>query len=292
MTLRLHPLHPLFAAETDDVDIGQVPDAALVGEIAAALDRYAVLVLRGRPVGPEQQLAFTRAFGPLDVGLKKVRRGQPDRLGYEELADISNLDETGNIAARTHRRIVGNIANALWHSDSSFQKPPARYSMLHALVVPPTGGETEYADLRAGYDALPGDIKGEVEGLVGEHSALHSRMMLGETYTDEQKAMIAPAQWPLVRVHPGSRRKALFVGVHITHVLGMTVPESRLLISDLIEHATQREFVYRHEWRVGDLVIWDNRCTIHRGRRHDPAQRRELRRSTTLDVAPALDNVA
>lgn len=292
MTLRLRPLHPLFAAETDDVDIGQVPDAALVGEITAALDRYAVLVLRGRPVGPEQQLAFTRAFGPLDIGLKKVRRGQPDRLGYEELADISNLDETGNIAARTHRRIVGNIANALWHSDSSFQKPAARYSMLHALVIPPTGGETEYADLRAGYDALPGDLKGEVEGLVGEHSALHSRMMLGETYTDEQKAMIAPAQWPLVRVHPGSRRKVLFVGVHITHVLGMTVPESRLLISDLIEHATQREFVYRHEWRVGDLVIWDNRCTIHRGRRHDPAQRRELRRSTTLDVDPALDNVA
>ncbi|HTY67180.1 MAG TPA: TauD/TfdA family dioxygenase [Alphaproteobacteria bacterium] len=292
MALRLHPLHPLFAAETDDVDIGRVPDPDLVQEINAAMDRYAVLVLRGKPVGPEQQLAFTRAFGPLDIGLKKVRRGQPDRLGYEELADISNLDESGRIAARDHRRIVGNIANALWHSDSSFQKPAARYSMLHALVVTPKGGETEYADLRAAYDALPEEAKAEIDGLTAEHSALHSRIMLGETYTDAQKAAIPPAQWPLVRVHPGSGRKVLFVGVHITHVLGMTVPESRLLVSDLIEHATQRQFVYRHQWRPGDLVIWDNRCVIHRGRRHDPTLRRELRRSTTLDVDPPVGRAA
>ncbi|HEX9461163.1 MAG TPA: TauD/TfdA family dioxygenase [Alphaproteobacteria bacterium] len=292
MTLRLRPLHPLFAAETDDVDIGRIPDAALVQEINAAMDRYAVLVLRGKPVSPDQQLAFTRAFGPLDTGLKKVRRGQPDRLGYEELADISNLDEAGRIAARNHRRIVGNIANALWHSDSSFQKPAARYSMLHALVITEKGGETEYADLRAAYDALPEETKQEIDGLVAEHFALHSRMMLGESYTDEQKATIPSAQWPLVRTHQGSKRKALFVGVHITHILGMTVPESRLLVSDLLEHATQRPFVYQHHWRVGDLVIWDNRCIIHRGRRHDPAVRRELRRSTTLDVTPALENVA
>ena len=292
MTLNLRPLHPLFAAETDDVDIGQVPGPGLVREIVAAMDRYAVLVLRGKPVGPEQQLAFTRAFGPLDIGLKKVRKGQPDRLGYDELADISNLDETGNIAARDHRRIVGNIANALWHSDSSFQKPAARYSMLHALVVTPTGGETEYADLRAAYDALPEDTKREIDGLVGEHHALHSRMMLGESYTEEQQKIIPPAEWPLVHVHPGSQRKVLFVGVHIARILGMTVPEARLLVSDLIEHATQRQFVYQHRWRVGDLVIWDNRCIIHRGRRHDPKLRRELRRSTTLDAGSALENVA
>lgn len=290
--LQIRPLHPLFAAETSDVDIGQVPGPALVQEMVAALDRYAILVLRGKPVSPEQQLAFTRAFGPFDIGLKKVRRGQPDRLGYAELADISNLDEAGNIAARNHRRIVGNIANALWHSDSSFQNPAARYSMLHALVVTPKGGETEYADLRAAYDALSDEMKQEIDGLVAEHSALHSRMMLGETYTEEQIAAIAPAQWPLVRTHPGSNRKLLFVGVHITHLLGMTVPESRLLVSDLLEHATQRQFVYSHDWRVGDLLIWDNRAVIHRGRRHDPAQRRELRRSTTLDVDPALGDVA
>ena len=292
MTLNLRPLHPLFAAETDDVDISRVPDPALVDEINAAMNRYAVLVLRGKPAGPEQQLAFTRAFGPLDTGLKKVRKGQPDRLGYEELADISNLDETGNIAARNHRRIVGNIANALWHSDSSFQKPAARYSMLHALVVTEKGGETEYADLRAAYDALPDEMKREIHGLVAEHFALHSRMMLGESYSEEQKAVIPPAQWPLVRTHPGSGRNVLFVGVHITHILGMTVPESRLLVSDLLEHATQPQFVYRHNWRVGDLVIWDNRAVIHRGRRHDPSVRRELRRSTTLDVHPALEPAA
>ena len=160
------------------------------------------------------------------------------------------------------------------------------------LVVTAKGGETEYADLRAAYDALPDDTKAEIGGLVAEHSALHSRIMLGETYTEAQKAAIAPAQWPLVRVHPGSQRKVLFVGVHITHVLGMTVPESRLLVSDLIEHATQRQFVYRHQWQPGDLVIWDNRCVIHRGRRHDPTVRRELRRSTTLDGEPPVGRVA
>jgi alpha-ketoglutarate-dependent 2,4-dichlorophenoxyacetate dioxygenase len=291
VTLQLRPLHPLFAAETSDVDIGQVPSPALVKEIEAAMDRYAVLVLRGKPVGPEQQLAFTRAFGPLDIGLKKVKRGA-DRLGYDTLADISNLDETGNIAARDHRRIVGNIANALWHSDSSFQSPAARYSMLHAIVVPAKGGDTEFADLRAGYDALPEESKQEIDGLVAEHSAFHSRLMLGDTYTEEQIKAIPPAHWPLVRAHPGSRRKVLFVGVHITHIVGMTVPESRLLVSDLLEHATQRQFVYAHKWRVGDLVIWDNRAVIHRGRRHDMTQRRELRRSTTLDAQTALENVA
>jgi alpha-ketoglutarate-dependent 2,4-dichlorophenoxyacetate dioxygenase len=292
MTLNLRPLHPLFAAETADVDIGRIPAPALVKEIEAAMDRYAVLVLRGKPVGPEQQIAFTKAFGPLDVGFKRARRGQPDRLGTEELADISNLDETGKIAARDHKRIVGNIANALWHSDSSFQDPTARYSMLHAVVVPSKGGDTEFADLRAAYDALPGDEKAEIAPLKAQHSAFHSRLMLGDSYTPAQLAALPPVQWPLVRRHPGSQRDVLFVGVHIDRVIGMTVPESRLLVSDLLEHATQRQFVYAHKWQVGDLVIWDNRAVIHRGRRHDITQRRELRRSTTLDAPAALENVA
>jgi len=164
--------------------------------------------------------------------------------------------------------------------------------MLHALVVTEKAGETEYADLRAAYDALPDETKREIDALTAEHFALHSRMMLGESYSEEQKAVIPPAHWPLVRTHPGSKRKVLFVGVHITHIVGMTVPESRLLVSDLLEHATQPQFVYRHHWRAGDLVIWDNRAVVHRGRRHDPTVRRELRRSTTLDVEPALEHVA
>jgi alpha-ketoglutarate-dependent 2,4-dichlorophenoxyacetate dioxygenase len=291
MTLTFRRLHPVFAAETADVDIGQVPSAAVVKEIEAAMDRYAVLVLRGNPVSPAQQIAFTRAFGPLDVGFKRARRGQPDRLGTDELADISNLDETGNIAARNHRRIVGNIANALWHSDSSFQNPTARYSMLHAIVVPPKGGDTEFADLRAAYDALPADGKAEIASLKAEHSAFHSRLALGDSYTPEQIAALPPVQWPLARRHP-SGRTALFVGAHVTHVVGMTVPEGRLLVSDLLEHATHRQFVYAHKWRVGDLVIWDNRATIHRGRRHDLTQRRELRRSTTLDAERELEPAA
>jgi alpha-ketoglutarate-dependent 2,4-dichlorophenoxyacetate dioxygenase len=161
------------------------------------------------------------------------------------------------------------------------------------MVVPPRGGETEYADLRAAYDALPEDMKEEIAGLEAEHYALHSRLLLGDTsYSEEQKKAIPPATWPLVRAHPGSGRKVLWVGIHATHVLGMTVPEGRMLLADLLEHATQREFVYRHQWRVGDLVMWDNRAVVHRGRRWDVSQRREMRRATTEDVAQPLENAA
>ena len=191
----------------------------------------------------------------------------------------------GEVADRTHAKIVGNVANQLWHSDSSFQKPRAKYSMLSAVVVPPLGGDTEFADLRLAYDALPQWQKQQIADLTAVHYVLHSRFLLGDTdYSDAQRQAIAPAHWPIVQTDPRSGRKILFVGIHACEVTGMTVAEGRMLLMDLLEHATQREFVYRHKWQVGDLVIWDNTATLHRGRYFDFAQRRELRRATTEEV--------
>jgi alpha-ketoglutarate-dependent 2,4-dichlorophenoxyacetate dioxygenase len=285
MAIRFQPLHPVIGALAEGVDLSQPLAPAQQQEIVAGMDRYAVLVFRGQKLDEDQQIACAKQFGPLDLGLRKIRKGQPHRFKHDELADISNVKVDGSVAERDSAKIVNNIANQLWHSDSSFQKPAARYSMLHAVAIPAKGGETEFADLRAAYDALPEDMKREIAGLEAEHHALHSRIMMGDTgYSEEQKRAIPPAVWPLVRTHAGSGRKLLFVGIHATRILGMTVPEGRMLLMDLMEHATQREFVYRHVWRVGDLVMWDNRAVLHRGRRFDLSERREMRRATTEDV--------
>jgi alpha-ketoglutarate-dependent 2,4-dichlorophenoxyacetate dioxygenase len=261
------------------------PDTARA--VDEAMNHYAVLVFRGQPLTQDQQLAFARGLGPLDIGFKRVARPHA-RLAYQELADISNFDESGQIADRAHRRVVGNLANQLWHSDSSFQQPSARYSMLHAVIVPEWGGATEFADMRAAWDALPERDQQDLEGLHAEHYALYSRFLLGDTdYNEEQRNALPPVQWPVVRTHAGSGRRHLFIGAHTTHIVEQTVAEGRVLLMDLLEHATQRAFVYSHEWQPGDLVIWDNRCTLHRGRRHDLSVRRELRRATTLDVDAA-----
>ena len=251
------------------------------------MDRFGVLVFRDQPLDQDQQIAFARSFGTLDIGLRRATKGK-HRFKYDELIDISNVAPEGGIAARDSRRIASMIANQLWHSDSSFQSPAAKYSMLSAVVLPSWGGETEYADLRAAYDALPDGLKAELDGLVAEHYALHSRMMLGTTdWSEEEKTVLPPVRWPILRTHPGSGRKLLFVGVHARAIIGWTLPEGRIMLADLLEHATQRQFVYRHEWRVGDLVMWDNRCTLHRGRRYDLSERRELRRTTTMALEGA-----
>ena len=291
MAIAFKPLHPLFFGEASGIDLSQPLSAAQVKEIVAGMDKYAVLVFRGQKLSEDQQIAYARQFGPLDLGLRKMKKGQPHRFKYDELADISNVQVDGQVAARDHAKIVNNIANQLWHSDSSFQKPAARYSMLHSVVIPDKGGETEFADLRAAYDALPSDMKAEIANLEAEHYVLHSRFMLGDTgYTEAQKKSIPPAVWPLVRTHAGSKRKLLWVGIHASKILGMTLPEGRMLLMDLLEHATQREFVYRHHWKVGDLVMWDNRAVLHRGRHFDLSQRREMRRATTEDVDASVVN--
>jgi alpha-ketoglutarate-dependent 2,4-dichlorophenoxyacetate dioxygenase len=281
--LNLRPLPP-FAAEASGIDLRRPLTPEQVRAIEAAMDRHAVLVFRDQPMTQDEQIALAKSFGPLDLGLRKLKGG-PHRFDYAELADISNVKADGELADREHGKIVGNVANQLWHSDSSFQKPRAKYSMLSAVTLPSFGGETEFADLRMAYDALPAWRKQQIEGLQALHYALHSRFLLGDTnYTEEQRNSIAPARWPLVQVDPRSGRKILFVGVHACEVEGMTVAEGRMLLLDLLEHATQREFVYRHHWQVGDLVIWDNTATVHRGRWFDFAERRELRRATTEEV--------
>jgi alpha-ketoglutarate-dependent 2,4-dichlorophenoxyacetate dioxygenase len=285
--LTLEPLHPLFAAAASGVDLRKPLAAQTVREIERAMDRCAVLVFRGQPLAHEEQLAFARSFGPLDLGLKKATRAAANLTGYDEIIDISNVDAQGRVYERGHRKTVSNLANQLWHSDSSFQKPPARYSILHAVVVPEKGGETEFADLRAAYDALPEDTKARLEGLQAPHFALHTRMWLGEKYTQAETDAIPPAEWPLVRVHPGSGRKLLWVGAHATHVKELALAEGRMLLHELLEHATRREFVYRHAWRPGDSVMWDNRAVIHRGRPFDLSRHRELRRTSTEDVPAA-----
>ncbi|MBX3587155.1 MAG: TauD/TfdA family dioxygenase [Ramlibacter sp.] len=288
MSLKLTPLHPHFVAEASGLDLTRKPSDSEVRQINAAMNQYAVLVWRGQPLTAQQQLDFARSFGPLDIGLKRVFK-RPERLEDERLIDISNVGANGEVAGRDSPKNLSNFANQLWHSDSSFMNPRAAYSMLHSVVNPSWGGNTEFADLRAAYDALDERTRAEVEHLQAEHFALHTRLLLGDdAYTDDQKREIPPAVWPLVSTHPGSGRKVLFVGVHARQIIGWPTAESRMYLLDLLEHATQREFVYQHRWETGDLVIWDNRSTLHRGRRFDIAQRRELRRTTINDTPEAM----
>ncbi|MEY4121374.1 MAG: hypothetical protein RLZZ457_212 [Pseudomonadota bacterium] len=287
MSLQFKPLHKVFAAQVSGIDLTQPLSDADVRAINAAMNEHAVLVFRGQPLTAQQQLNFSNAFGPLDIGLKRVFK-RPERLEDERLIDISNVDAQGQVAKRDSPKNLSNFANQLWHSDSSFMNPRAAYSMLHCVIKPSWGGNTEFADLRHAYDTLDERTREEIKDLKAEHFALHTRILLGDdAYTDEQKKQIPPAVWPLSDTHPGSGRKLLYVGVHARQILGWPTAESRMYLQDLLEHATQRENVYVHEWEPGDLVIWDNRSTLHRGRRYDIAERRELRRTTINDTPEA-----
>ncbi|HEY1796265.1 MAG TPA: TauD/TfdA family dioxygenase [Stellaceae bacterium] len=282
--MRFSPLHPLFAAEAEAIDLSRPIDRATVGEIDAAMNEYAVIVFHDQNLTQDQQLDFTRHFGPLDPGrhlaVRQHRRVRP------EFADVSNLDEAGRVADRNHRRILSNMATRLWHTDSSYKNPAAKYSLLYCSAIPDWGGETEFADMRAACDGLPARLREEAEGRSAEHYVHHSRATLGFAPSPEDIAgAIPPAIWPLVRTHAGSGRRLLYIGSHATHVVGLSVPEGRVLLQDLLEHATQRRFVYTHRWQPGDLVMWDNRAVLHRGRRYDLAQPRDMRRSTVEDAA-------
>jgi len=289
--MQVRQLHPLFVGEVTGVDLA----AALTPDTARAFDdavnRYAVLVFPGQSLDDDHLLALGRLLGEVEPprNHRVVRR-----LKHAELADISNLDADNKLRSRDDHRRLDSLGNRLWHADASFRPVPGALSMLFAHVVPPVGGETEFADLRAAYDALPADMQATIEDLVAEHSIFHSRGQLGFTdYNEAERAALPSVAHRLVRVHPGSRRKTLYMGAHASHIVGWPMPEGRLLLRDLMEHATQREFVYRHSWRVGDLVVWDNRCTLHRGRAYDDATYpRDLRRVTTKDAAFALESVA
>jgi alpha-ketoglutarate-dependent 2,4-dichlorophenoxyacetate dioxygenase len=285
MTLAFRRLHPHFVAEVSPVDLRRVHDAETLDAIRAGMDEYAVLVFRDQPFTDDEQLDFAqRLDGVLHTKLG-ISALQKNRFGNEALGDISNLDENGEIMQSDNRRRMYGLGNRLWHTDASFQDPPGRYSMLSAKVVPPVGADTEYADMRAAYDALPEEEKARLEGLRVHHSIAYSRQTLGFEFSETEQEALRGAVHPLVRSIPRSKRRSLYVASHASRIVDWPVPEGRLLLRELIEHATQPEFVYRHRWRVGDLVIWDNRATMHRARPFDDAKyRRELRRVTTLDV--------
>ena len=285
MTINFAKLHPTFAAEVAGIELRSVHDAATLERIRAGMDEHAVLVFRGQPFTDAEQLAFAqRLDGELHAktGISAV---QKNRFGNEALTDISNVGEAGEILEREDRRRAYGLGNRLWHTDASFQDPPGRYSMLHARVVPPVAADTEYADMRAAYDALPEEMKSRLAGLQAHHSIAYSRQRLGFEFSGDEAERLKGAVHPLVRTLPRSGRKSLYLASHANRILGWPVPDGRLLLLDLSEHATQRQFVYRHSWRVGDLVIWDNRCTMHRATAFDDvAYKRELRRVTTLDI--------
>ena len=289
MAISVRQLHPLFVGEVSGVDLRQPPDAALMAEIVAAADRHAVLVFREQVITDEQHVAFSRPFGRLETTIKAYRPGFKGRLD-PHVADISNLDEEGGVLAADDRRRMNSLGNRLWHTDYTFKDTPGKYSLLSARVIPADGGETQFADMRAAYDALPDRVKARLEGLVAEHSLLYSRGTIGfEDFSDEERARLPSASQLVVRVHPGSRRKTLYLASHAMMIHGMAVPEGRILLRDLMEHATQPEFVYTHRWRVGDMVLWDNRCTMHRAREYDARQVRELHRTTVMEEASTLD---
>jgi alpha-ketoglutarate-dependent 2,4-dichlorophenoxyacetate dioxygenase len=285
MSLELRPLHPSFAAEAGPIDLRQVRDRATLEEIRAAMDRYLVLVFRGQAFGDAEQLDFARRFdGTLHTKTGAAALGA-NRLGNEALTDISNLGADGAILARDDRRRQYALGNRLWHTDASFQDPPGRYSMLHARVVPSSGADTEFADMRAAYEALDPTLRARLEGLRVHHSIAYSRQSLGFDFSAEEAELLKGAVHPLARINPRTGQHSLYLASHASRILDWPLPEGRLLLRDLIEHATQPQFVYRHAWRVGDLVIWDNRATMHRARPFDDAgERRELRRVTTLDL--------
>jgi alpha-ketoglutarate-dependent 2,4-dichlorophenoxyacetate dioxygenase len=248
--------------------------------------------VRDQPFADAEQVEFARRLGGGAI-VTKVGRSVIDhaaRLTEPGMTDISNLDEKQEIMDRADRRRMYSLGNRLWHTDSSFQDPIARYSMLSAKEVPSKGGETEYADMRAAYDALPDELKEQIEDLRAFHSIIYSRSTIGFTeFSDAERAQFPGAEHPLVRVHPGSGRKSVYIASHASHVVGWPVPDGRLLLRELMALATLPQFVYRHQWRVGDFVIWDNRCTMHRGLPFDETkERRDLRRVTTVDVEPAL----
>jgi alpha-ketoglutarate-dependent 2,4-dichlorophenoxyacetate dioxygenase len=287
-TIDVRQLHPLFVGELAGTDLRALDERG-IDEIRSLMDRFAVLVVRNQPFEDAEQVAFAKRLGGGEI-VTKVGRSVIDhaaRLTEPGMTDISNLDENQAIIARDDRRRMYSLGNRLWHTDSSFQDPIARYSMLSAKEVPSSDGETEYADMRAAYDAFPDALKTEIEELRAFHSIIYSRSTIGFTdFSDAERAQFPGAEHALVRVHPGSGRKSVYLASHASHVVGRPVPEGRILLRELVALATLPQFVYRHAWRAGDFVIWDNRCTMHRGLAFDETtQRRDLRRVTTVDVA-------
>jgi alpha-ketoglutarate-dependent 2,4-dichlorophenoxyacetate dioxygenase len=276
-----------FAAEVSGIDIGKPLTSPEIAAIHEGMDQYAVLVFHDQFVDDAEQLAFSRSLGELEEAIGTGLRAPHEYRLPTTFADVSNLDKDNKPFARDDRRRLFSIGNRLWHSDSSFKVVPAKYSLLHARSVTSKGGNTEFADMRAAFDALEEATKAECENLVCEHSQMYSRQLLGFVdFTDEERKRMAPVRQRLVRTHPVTGRKSLYLSSHAGSIVGWPLPEARAFLRDLTEAATQREFVYIHRWRVGDLVMWDNRQTMHRARPFPAHEPRDMRRTTLVGDGP------
>ncbi len=293
MAIQVTPLTPHIGGRMTGIDVRRKLTPDEVKAVDSGMDKHAVLVLPGQDITDEQQIEFTRNFGPLQNGANATLKRPELRLD-PAFADVSNIGKDGARLARDDRRRMASLGNRLWHSDASFRVIPARYSILSGRIVVSEGGNTEFADMRAAYDALDAKTKVEIEDLICEHSQIFSREQLGFTeYLPDERAMMKPVRHRLVRTHPTSGRKSIFLSAHIGGIVGWPRPEAMAFIRDLIEHATQRPFVYSHQWTQHDLVIWDNRATMHRVRRYDDMNMvRDLRRTTTKSDGPTAEQEA
>ncbi len=285
MTFTIRPIDPVsrpfFGGDVSGIDItrSMAPDDAAA--IARGMDQFGVLVFRDQHFDDETQLAFSRNFGELEEASGDLNWGKARRLESPLVNDISNLDNDNQVMTRDDRKRLFSLGNRLWHSDSSFKAVPAKYSLLSGRRIPSAGGNTEFADMRAAYDMLDDETKTECEPLICEHSQLYSRALLGfADFTDDDRRRFAPVQQRLVRRHPSTGRQSLYLASHAGAIVGWPVPEARAFLRDLNEHATQRKFVYAHEWKQWDLVMWDNRATMHRARPFDAAEVRDMHRTT------------
>jgi len=289
MTVKMRQVGPCFAAEVEGIDIRKPLSPDEVAAVHDGMDEYAVLVFHDQHIDDEQQLAFSRSLGELEHSVGASLRAPEEYRLPTTFADVSNLDKNQQPFARDDRRRLFAIGNRLWHSDSSFKVVPAKYSLLHARSIPSKGGNTEFADMRAAYDALDAETRAEIEDLVCEHSQIFSRQQIGFfDLTEEERARFKPVRQRMVRTHPVTKRKSVYLASHAGGILGWPVPEARIFLRDLIEHATQREFVYSHKWRVGDLVMWDNRQVMHRGRPFPAHEPRDVRRTTLAGDGPTV----
>jgi len=286
MAITVCPVTQSFAAEIGDVDLSRPLDPVELTAVKDAFTKYAVLIFPDQHLSSDQHLDFARYFGPLETTIALFRKDAKLRIG-QEFADVSNLDPENEVWGKDSRQRMFQLGNRLWHTDSSFKRLPARASLLYARTIPPVGGHTEFADERAAYDALPEEMKRRLDSLVAEHSIFTSRARLGfSNFSDEERQGLPPVPQVLVRTIPESGRKSLYLASHAGRIFGMGEQEGRALIDELVAHATQRQFVYTHRWRVHDLVIWDNRCTMHRGTDFDDLRwKRDMQRATVCDVA-------
>jgi alpha-ketoglutarate-dependent 2,4-dichlorophenoxyacetate dioxygenase len=289
MAVSIRQIHPVFVGEVSGVDLRRPLGRDEIAAIEAGMDRYAVLLFHDQDITDEQQIAFTRNFGEIENSAGgNVTKPQEKRLD-PLMNDVSNLGQDHKPLARDDRRRLFNLGNQLWHSDSSFRAIPAKHSLLSGRITVEKGGNTEFADMRAAWDALDEETKAICEKLVCEHSLLYSRGLLGFEVTKEEQAMFRPVRQRLVRTHPVTGRKSLYLSSHAGTIVGWPVPEARAFLRDLTEHATQARFVYSHKWRRLDLVMWDNRQVMHRVRRFDESLVRDMRRTTVAGEAPTVE---